>query len=181
MCGRAEDADTAGGVLDDGKDDQPRAGQGARVEEVGSEEGVRLTAQEAGPGEVIPVGCGRDAVGLEDLPDRGRRDRDSQDGEFTVDSPVAPTGVVARQAQDESADAAQSGWSAGSCRARDPRMAAAQQVAVPAQDRVGRDEQREPSQRWSRELVQQSGEKGPVRQGEPGFIDPALQDGELVA
>lgn len=65
MWGRAEDADAAGGVLDDGKDEQPRSGQGTNFEEVGGEEGVRLAAQEGRPGEVIAVGRGRDAVGLE--------------------------------------------------------------------------------------------------------------------
>jgi hypothetical protein len=35
VSGRAEDADAAGGVLDDGEDDQPCSGEGAGVEEVG--------------------------------------------------------------------------------------------------------------------------------------------------
>ncbi len=85
------------------------------------------------------------------------------------------------QAQDEGADAAHGGASAGSCGVRDFGVAAAQQVAVPAKDGVGRDDQREPSQRWSGELVQQSGEKRPVRRREPGFVNSALHDGELVA
>jgi hypothetical protein len=38
VCGRAEDADAAGGVLDDGEDGESRSGQGADVNEVGSEE-----------------------------------------------------------------------------------------------------------------------------------------------
>jgi hypothetical protein len=60
-------------------------------------------------------------------------------------------------------------------------VAAAQQVAVPTQDGVGRDNQVEPSQRWSGELVEQGGEERPVRPGQPGFVDLALQDGELMA
>ena len=98
MCGRAEDADAAGGVLDDGEDVQPRSGQGAGFEEVGGEEGVRLAAQEGGPGEVVAVGRGRDAVGCEDFPDGGGGDLDDEGGEFAVDSSVAPAGVVAREA-----------------------------------------------------------------------------------
>ena len=58
---------------------------------------------------------------------------------------------------------------------------AAQQVAVPAQDGVGGDEQVESSQCWSVDLVEQGGEERPVRQGEPGFVDLALQDGEWAA
>jgi hypothetical protein len=181
VCGRAEDADAAGGVVDDGKDEQPRTGQGAGVEEVGGEDGVRLTAQEAGPAEVVAVGRGLDAVGLEDFPDGGGRDLDSQGRKFAVDSPVAPAGVVARQAQDEGSDAADGGASAGSFGARCAGVAAAQKVAVPVQDGIGGDDQMELSQFRSGNLVEQSGEKRPVRQGEPGFVDSALQDSELVA
>jgi hypothetical protein len=142
---------------------------------------MRLAAQEGGPGEMVAVGRGLDAVGLEDLPDSGGRNLDSQGGEFTVDSPVAPAGVLARQAQNKGSDAADGGTSTGSLGVRDSGVAAAQQVAVPAQDGVGGDDQGEPSQRWSGDDVEQSGEKRSVRWSEPGFVDLALQDGELVA
>jgi hypothetical protein len=36
-------------------------------------------------------------------------------------------------------------------------------------------------QRWSGELEEQGSEKRPVGQSEPRLVDPALQDGELVA
>ena len=61
VCGRAEDADTPGGMFDDGEDEQPRSAQGAGFEEVGGKDGARLAAQEGGPGEVVAVGCGLDA------------------------------------------------------------------------------------------------------------------------
>ena len=115
---------------------------------------MRLAAQEGGPGEAVAVGCRRDAVGLEDLPDSGGRDLDSQDGELAVDSAVAPTSVFAREAQDEGSNAPGGGASAGSFGTRDPGVAAAQQVAVPPQDGVGRDDQVEPSQRGSGEDVE---------------------------
>ncbi len=140
VSGRTEDADAAGGVLDDSEDVEPRSGQGGGFDEVGGEEGVCLAAQEGGPGELVAVGRGLDAVGLEDLPDGGGCDRDAQDGEFTVDSPVAPARVFGRQAQNEGSDAAGGGASAGSCEARGPGVAAAQQVAVPAQDGIGGDD-----------------------------------------
>jgi hypothetical protein len=42
--GCAEDADAAGGVLDDGEDGELRSGQGVGFEEVGGEQGVCLAA-----------------------------------------------------------------------------------------------------------------------------------------
>lgn len=84
------------------------------------------------------------------------------------------------RAQVERSNATDGGSSAGSCGARDPGVPAVQQVAVPAQDGVGTDDQGESSQCWSGELVEQGGEERPVGRGEPGFGDPALQDGELV-
>jgi hypothetical protein len=115
---------------------------------------------------VIGVRRRLDAVDLEDLPDGGGRDLESQDGDFAVESPVSPAGVVVRQAQDEGSDAAD-GASAGPFGARCAGVTAAQQVAVPAQDGVGGDDQMELSQGWSRELVEQGSEERPVGRGEP--------------
>jgi hypothetical protein len=60
-------------------------------------------------------------------------------------------------------------------------VTAAHQVAVPAQDGVGGDDQMELSQGWSGKLVEQGSKERPVRRGEPWLIDSALQDGALVA
>ena len=168
-------------MLDDCENVESRSGQGADFKEVGSEEGVCLATQEGGPGQAIAVRRRLDAVDLEDLPDGGGRDLESQDGEFAVASAVSPAGVVVRQAQDEGSNAADGGASAGSLGARCAGVTAAQQVAVPAQDGVGGDDQMELSQGWSGKLVEQGSEERPVRRGEPWFIDSALQDGELVA
>jgi hypothetical protein len=64
-----------------------------------------------------------------------------------VDSAVAPAGVVACQAQDGGADAADGGWPAGLSGTKCFGVPAAQQVAVPAQDGVGE------MIRWSRRSV----------------------------
>src|ERR1019366_7827609 len=104
--GGAEDPDPPGGVLDDGEGVQARPGQGADLEEVTGQQGVGLTAQEAGPGQALPSGCGRDAVLVQDLPDGGGGDLDAEGREFAVDAPVSPGGVLAGQGQDESADRA---------------------------------------------------------------------------
>jgi hypothetical protein len=64
------------------------------VDEVGGEDRVCLVAQECGPGLVVALGCGFDAGGLEDFPDRRRGDCDAEDGQFAVESSVAPTGIL---------------------------------------------------------------------------------------
>jgi hypothetical protein len=60
-------------------------------------------------------------------------------------------------------------------------MAAAEQVAVPAQDRVGRDDQVKLPQCWPGDAVQECGEEGAIGWGETWFADLTLQDCELVA
>jgi hypothetical protein len=103
--------DAAGGVLDDGEDVQSGPGQGAGFEEVGGEDRVGLAAQERGPGLVVALGCRLDPVVLEDLPYRRGGDLDAERGQLAVDAPVASTGVLSGQAQDEGLDAAVAGWS----------------------------------------------------------------------
>jgi hypothetical protein len=84
-------------------------GQGAGLEEVAGEQGVGLAAQEVGPGCVLALGCGWDAVLAQDLPDGGGGDLDAEGGEFAVDAAVAPRGVLSGQAQDQGADRADRG------------------------------------------------------------------------
>jgi hypothetical protein len=57
-------------------------------------------------------------------------------------------------------------------------MAAFEQVAVPAQDRVGAYQEKELVQLVDREVVEQAGEDGAVGVGEGRFVDLALQDEE---
>jgi hypothetical protein len=74
MGGGTENTDAAGGVLDDGEDVQPRAGQCPGLEEIGGEDRLCLAAQEGGPGLAVALGRRFDPVGPEDLPDRGGGD-----------------------------------------------------------------------------------------------------------
>ena len=136
-------------MVDDGEDVQPGSGQSAGLEEVGGEDGVCLAVQESGPGEVVALGCGLDAVGFEDLPRGGGGDLDSQSGEFAVDSPVAPAWVFPDKAEDEGLDTADGGWAAWPFRAGCSGVVSAEKVAVPAQDGVGGDDQVELPRRWS--------------------------------
>jgi hypothetical protein len=60
-------------------------------------------------------------------------------------------------------------------------VVAAEEVALPAQDGVGGDDQAELPQRGPGEVVGQGGQEGPVCCGEARSAGLALQDGELVA
>jgi hypothetical protein len=88
--GRAEDADAAVGMLDDGEDMKGRAVQGSDGEEVTGRDRVGLAAQERGPGLVVAFGRRLDPVRPEDLPDRGGCRLDAGYGEFAVDAPIPP-------------------------------------------------------------------------------------------
>jgi hypothetical protein len=62
-------------------------------------------------------------------------------------------------------------------------VAACDEVAVPSQDRGRAHQQPQSSQHVQRQLVQQSGEEGPVARGEPHLLLPglALQHRDLVS
>src|SRR5258708_28307202 len=72
-----------------------------------------LGAQEARPGGVVALGCGVDAVFLEDVPHGGGGDLDAAGREFAVDAPVAPVGVVVGEPEHQGADGAQGARAAG--------------------------------------------------------------------
>ncbi|GAA2334937.1 hypothetical protein SVIO_027380 [Streptomyces violaceusniger] len=69
--GEGGDAYTPRGVLDGGEDVQACSGQRPGFEEVGGKNCVCSAAEEGGPGLAVALGCGIDAVVLEDLPYRG--------------------------------------------------------------------------------------------------------------
>ena len=76
--GGAQDADPAAGVLDDGQNEDLGAVQQVGVEEVGGQDPLGLGPQEVGPGDRATSGCRVDAGVLEDLPDSGGRDDDTE-------------------------------------------------------------------------------------------------------
>jgi hypothetical protein len=96
--GGAEHAYLTGGVLDDGQDVQAGAGQRHGLEEIGSDEGVGLRAQERRPGVAGALGCRVDPSLVEDLPHGRGGDRDTEDEQLAVDSSVSPGAVLAGQA-----------------------------------------------------------------------------------
>jgi hypothetical protein len=90
MRGSAKDPHATGGLLDDRQDALALAGQGDRLDEVAGQQRIGLSTKEIGPGGGASVGCGVDAVRLENLPDRGCGDLDAERGGLAVDPSVAP-------------------------------------------------------------------------------------------
>jgi hypothetical protein len=97
---------------------------------------ISLGTEELSPGGSGALGCRVDPGLAEDLPHGGGGDPDPEDKELTVDAAVAPAGILPCQAQDQLADGADGARPARTLGAGPGRMAACQQVAVPAQHRV---------------------------------------------
>ncbi len=74
---------------------------GYRFQEVASWQGIGQGAREVGPRDAGPLGCRVDSGLLQDLPDGRRGDLHAQDGKFTTCPPVAPSGILPRQTQDQ--------------------------------------------------------------------------------
>ena len=85
-------------------------------------------------GATIAARCGVDARSLDDRPHRARRNRVAKPGEFAVDAPVTPGGVLCGQPQDQPT---QFGCRAAACGAAARRgPALLDQVPAPSQDRA---------------------------------------------
>jgi hypothetical protein len=89
----------ASAVLDEEQHVQAAQEHGVHVEEVHRQDRLGLGFQERPSGLAELPGCGVDARVLQDLPHRRRRDLISQAGQFAVDAPVSPAGVVPRHLQ----------------------------------------------------------------------------------
>ena len=150
-------------------------------EEVAGEQGAGLAAEEVSPGCARSFRRGWDAVLLEDLPDGGGGDRDSQGREFAMDAPVPPRGVLSGEAQDQGADGADGGRSSTPSRYAGRGMLLLEQVAVPSQDGFWTYKQQELAELARREVVEQAGKNRAVGLGEGGSADMALQNHELVS
>ena len=102
--------------------------------------------------------------------------------QFTVDAAVTPAGILPCQAQHQQADGTDGPRPARALGAGPSRVAARQQVPVPAQHRLRPDQQPEPAKHVPREPVQQGGQERPVARAEPrpGLTQLSLQDRDLV-
>jgi hypothetical protein len=180
--GGSEDADAPGGVLDHGQD----VGLGA-VEQVGGEQVARqdclgLGAQELRPGRTCPSRRGAGSGFLQDFPHRRCRYLHSQASQLAVDPAVPPFGILAGQPKDQGPDVPAGRRAAGLAADGPGGPAAADDVAVPAQDRGRGDQQPQPVAAGFRYHAMQGREQGPVRpvQVRAARLLP-LQDGELMA
>jgi hypothetical protein len=107
---------------------------------------------------VVAFGCGVDAVLLEDVPYGGGGDLDAEGREFAVDAPLAPGAVLVGEPEHQDADGAHGARATWALGAGGSGVASAQQVAVPAQQRVGGDDELESTKLHSGEVVQECGE-----------------------
>src|SRR5438094_719761 len=72
-------------------------------QEVAGDHAAGLPAQELTPADLAPPRRRLDTLIAQNLPDRARRHPDAQADELTVDAPVAPLPVLAREPQHEPA------------------------------------------------------------------------------
>jgi hypothetical protein len=136
--GDPEDADTAGGVLDDGKAIQAGQGDGVDGEEVAGQDSFRLGIEELPPGRAGSAGCRVDACLLQDRPYGGRGDHAAELGQLTSDPPVSPGWVLSGHLQYQLADRRPDRRTPGLPAPVGP--ASFHQVGVPAQQCSGSDE-----------------------------------------
>jgi hypothetical protein len=84
---------------------------------------------------------GIDAGSLQDRPHRARRNRVTEPGEFAVDPPVTPGGVLRGQPQNQPAQFGGRAAAYGAAAGLDPALL--DQIPVPPQDRGWRDDPRQ--------------------------------------
>lgn len=178
----AQDADTAGGVLDDREDVLPLAGQGEGLDEVARKKRSGVESQEVGTGGGAAVGRGGEALGLENLPYGGGSDLDAEGGELTVHAPVPTRRVLPHQAQDQNADRADRGRATWSLRPAGAGVTLLHQVAMPAQHGVRSDQQPQATPDRARQRGEERREESPARRSEPhpALTELPLKDGELM-
>ena len=131
---------------------------------------------------VVRSGAGSIPACVQDLPHGGGGDLDPEDEQFAVDAAVAPGRVLPCQAQHQQADGADGARPARAAGPGPGRVAARQQVPVPAQYRLGPYQQPEPAEHVPGEPVQQCGQERPVDRAEPrpGLTQLPLQHRDLV-
>ena len=138
---------------------------------------LSLAADELAPRHPSSPAGGPESRLAQDLADRGRRDTEPERGELALDSLVTPAGVLAREPQDEPAELTADSRAAGSPARVGP--APRHELAMPAQKRVGRDEERAPA--MARDEPARSGQECSVGWSKRGASNLAAKDRELVA
>src|SRR3954447_11703622 len=176
MLGAARYVDPAATQLDEEQDVEPYREDGVDGEEVAREHARRLAADELAPGNAGSLASGPEACFAQELADRRRRDAESEPPELARDPLVAPAAVLARESQDQLADLTADRRSPRARRRVGP--ASRHELAMPAHECVGRDEERTPA--LAREQPARGGQERAVGGPKRGPRDLAPQDRELV-
>ena len=143
LLGGAGEVDAAALKLTEEEHVDPPQGDGLDGQEVAGEHGRRLTADQLAPGQPTSLSS-RAEPGLAQEPSHGpHRYRDPEPGELPGDPLITPARVLARQARYELADLAADARAARSPARVGP--AARHELAVPADKRLRRDEERGPA------------------------------------
>jgi mutator family transposase len=152
---------------------------GVDGEEVAREHARRLAADELAPGDAGSLASGSEPCFAQELADRRRRDAESERPELARDPLVAPTTVLARESEDQLADL--------TADRRSPRApcwvgpAPRHELAMPADERVGRDEETNSSGRGRGAGSPRPGTSGrptEARAARPGAAGWPAHDGE---
>jgi hypothetical protein len=109
--------------------------------------------------------------------DHRRRDAHAKVEQLALDALVTPARVLPGQADDQLLDSLVQRWPAGLAMRVGPRPG--DQPPLPAQQRLGRDEEARPA--GAGQHAADCGEQRPVGGLEPGRGTSAVQDGELLA
>lgn len=100
-----------------------------------------------------------------------------------MDAAIPPAGILLGEPQDQGADGAQDPRPSRALRPGPGRMAACDQIAVPAQHRVRTHQQPHPAQHLDRHPMQQRRQERAIARGEPHLLATklALQHRDLMA
>jgi hypothetical protein len=155
---------------------QPLQKHGVDREEVHRQHALGLCPEELPPGQRRPLGRRFDAGPVEDGPYGAGPELVAQPGQLTVDATVAPGRVLPSQPHYQRPKLGRHSWATAAVRVA---PAASDQILMPAQQRLGPDEQPVPAP--TRQPPGESGQHGPVGpvHPRPGHLTPQHLD--LVA
>src|SRR5919198_366906 len=149
------------------------------VKQVAGQDPGGLLAKKRPPGHARAPRGRVQAVAPQRRADGGRRDPHAKAEQLALDALVAPAGILGGQADDQLLEVlVECGAPASTMRVG---PGASDQAAVPAQQRLGPDQEAGPAGPWQQ--AADGGQQSPVGGLEPGSWDlaPAAQHGQLVA
>jgi hypothetical protein len=166
---------SSGAQFDEEQHIQPFEPHGVDGEEVAGDDPSGLLAQERAPGGGRSPRRRVQSVAAQRRADRGRRNSNTKAQQLALDPLIAPARVLAGQANDQLLQLMVEWRLACSAVRVGPR--ARDEAAVPAQQRLGLDEEARPA--GARQCPAECREQGAVGGLEPGPRDLAAQHGEL--